>query len=100
MNKISNVFWISLAILLIAVIFGVAAPISFESVTSNVESFITSSFGWYYLILVSVIVAFCLFLILALLETHQAWQGGERPEYSKPTWFAMLFGVLACRALA
>ena len=93
MNKISNVFWISLAILLIAVIFGVAAPTSFESVTSNVESFITSSFGWYYLILVSVIVAFCLFLIFSPVGNIRLGKVGERPEYSKPTWFAMLFSA-------
>ena len=66
MKKISNVFWISVAIVLAAVIFGVAAPKSFEEATGNLQAFLTSAFGWYYLILVTIIVIFCVFLIEAI----------------------------------
>ncbi|MBS4178940.1 glycine betaine uptake BCCT transporter [Lederbergia citrea] len=93
MSKISKVFWISFVILMVAVIFGVVSPKSFETVTSNVESFITSSFGWYYLILVSVIVGFCLLLIFSPIGNIRLGKEGEKPEYSKPTWFAMLFSA-------
>lgn len=78
---------------MVAVVFGVAAPTSFESVTSNVQAFITSSFGWYYLILVTAIVIFCLFLIVSPVGAIRLGKVGERPEYSKPTWFAMLFSA-------
>ncbi|MFS0644235.1 BCCT family transporter [Siminovitchia sp. 179-K 8D1 HS] len=92
-SKFSGVFWISAAILLVAVLFGVVAPSQFEAATSHIESTITSSFGWYYLILVTVIVAFCLFLIFSPVGAIKLGKEGEKPEYSKPTWFAMLFSA-------
>ncbi len=92
-SKVSSVFWVSAAILMVAVVFGVAAPDQFEAATSKVESVITSGFGWYYLILVTVIVAFCLFLIFSPVGSVKLGKQEDQPEYSKPTWFAMLFSA-------
>ncbi|KIL72600.1 glycine betaine uptake BCCT transporter [Bacillus badius] len=93
MKKISNVFWITLALVLAAVVFGVAAPQTFEQLTGNVQTFITSAFGWYYLILVSGIVLFCLLLIFSPVGAIRLGKPGEKPDYSTPTWFAMLFSA-------
>ncbi|WP_144460635.1 glycine betaine uptake BCCT transporter [Siminovitchia fortis] len=92
-SKVSSVFWVSTAILMVAVVFGVAAPDQFEAATSNIESVITSGFGWYYLILVTVIVVFCLFLIFNPVGSIKLGKQDDKPEYSKPTWFAMLFSA-------
>ncbi|MFA9455638.1 BCCT family transporter [Halalkalibacter sp. AB-rgal2] len=93
MNKISNVFWITIAIVFSAVIFGVAAPNRFEKLTGNIQAIITSGLGWYYLILVTVIVIFCIFLIFSPVGAIKLGKADERPEYSKRTWFAMLFSA-------
>ena len=93
MQKISNVFWITIALVLASVIFGVTAPDTFEQVTGNIQTFITSAFGWYYLILVSVIVLFCLLLIFSPVGSIKLGKPGENPDYSTPTWFAMLFSA-------
>ncbi|WP_138416094.1 glycine betaine uptake BCCT transporter [Aquibacillus sediminis] len=93
MTKISSVFWISAAVALAAVIFGVSAPDSFEQVTGNIQSFLSTSFGWYYLILVSVIVIFCVFLIFSPVGAITLGKAGEKPEYSTPSWFGMLFSA-------
>lgn len=93
MKKISSVFWITLALVLAAVVFGVAAPSTFEQVTGNIQVFITSTFGWYYLILVSCIVLFCLLLIFSPVGAIRLGKPGEKPDYSTPTWFAMLFSA-------
>ncbi|MBM7583879.1 glycine betaine transporter [Bacillus pakistanensis] len=93
MKRISNVFWITIAIVLVAVVFGVAAPKSFQEITANIQSFITSTFGWYYLILVTAIVIFCLFLIISPIGTIRLGKPDEKPEYSTLTWFAMLFSA-------
>ncbi|GLY12165.1 glycine betaine uptake BCCT transporter [Pseudobacillus badius] len=93
MKKISNVFWITLALVLASVVFGVAAPQTFEQLTGNVQTFITSAFGWYYLILVSGIVLFCLLLIFSPVGAIRLGKPGEKPDYSTPTWFAMLFSA-------
>ncbi|VEF49708.1 glycine betaine transporter [Bacillus freudenreichii] len=92
-SKVSSVFWVSAAILMVAVVFGVVSPDQFESATSNIESVITSGFGWYYLILVTVIVAFCVFLIFSPVGSIKLGKQDDKPEYSKPTWFAMLFSA-------
>ncbi|WP_010677561.1 glycine betaine uptake BCCT transporter [Bacillus timonensis] len=93
MKKVSSVFWISVAVVLAAVIFGVTAPKSFEEVTNNIQSFITSAFGWYYLILVTIIVIFCLFLIFSPVGAIRLGKPDEKPEYSNTSWFAMLFSA-------
>ncbi|OCA88688.1 glycine/betaine ABC transporter permease [Bacillus sp. FJAT-27225] len=93
MKKISNVFWISVAVILVAVIFGVAAPNSFEEATANLQVFLTSTFGWYYLILVTIIVVFCVFLIFSPVGAIKLGKPDEKPEFSKASWFAMLFSA-------
>ncbi|MEI4770004.1 BCCT family transporter [Psychrobacillus sp. FJAT-51614] len=93
MKKISSVFWISVAIVLASVIFGVAAPESFEEATGNLQAFLTTTFGWYYLILVTIIVIFCVFLIFSPVGTIKLGKPDDKPEFSKASWFAMLFSA-------
>ncbi|MBV6685124.1 BCCT family transporter [Rossellomorea sp. RS05] len=93
MKKVSNVFWITVAIVAAAVIFGATAPNTFEQATNNVQTFLTTTFGWYYLILVSIIVIFCIFLIFSPIGTIRLGKPDDRPEYTNSTWFAMLFSA-------
>ncbi|WP_057763496.1 glycine betaine uptake BCCT transporter [Cytobacillus praedii] len=93
MKRVSNVFWISIAIVLAAVIFGSTAPNSFEEATGNLQAFLTTAFGWYYLILVTIIVVFCLFLIFSPIGAIKLGKSDEKPEFSKVSWFAMLFSA-------
>ncbi|KUP06747.1 glycine/betaine ABC transporter permease [Bacillus coahuilensis p1.1.43] len=93
MKKISSVFWITLALVAIAVIFGVAAPENFKIITEEVQSWITNTFGWYYLIVVSVFVIFCIFLIASPIGSIRLGKPEDRPEFSTSTWFAMLFSA-------
>ncbi|MDX8045370.1 BCCT family transporter [Gracilibacillus sp. S3-1-1] len=93
MKKVSSVFWITISIVLAAVIFGMAAPSSFEELTANIQETITSTFGWYYLILVTIIVIFCVFLIFSPVGAIKLGKPDEKPEYKKGTWFAMLFSA-------
>lgn len=93
MKKISSVFWITVAIVLAALVFGAFLPEGFESFTGQVQSFISTNFGWYYLILVTTIVIFCIFLIISPIGTIRLGKPDEKPEYSTSTWFAMLFSA-------
>jgi glycine betaine transporter len=93
MKKDSSVFYISSGILLLMVLFGVFAPEKLETVTANLQAFITDSFGWYYLILVSLIVLVCLYFLISPLGRIRLGRQDDRPEFSTPTWFAMLFSA-------
>lgn len=93
MKKVSGVFWITLGLVVLAVSFGAFAPESFESVTENMKNFITSSFGWYYLLVVTGIVLFCLFFIVSPIGQITLGKPEEKPEFSRMSWFAMLFSA-------
>lgn len=93
MKKNLMVFYISAGILLLLVLFGVFAPDSLEGVTANIQAFITDKFGWYYLILVSFIVIVCLYFLISPLGRIKLGKPDDKPEFSRPTWFAMLFSA-------
>ncbi len=93
MKKITNVFWISLALVVLAVGYGSLAPASFEAVTGSMQTFITTSFGWYYLSLVSIMVLFTVIIIVSPFGKIRLGKDTDRPEYSRITWFSMLFSA-------
>lgn len=93
MKKFTNVFWISISITLIMVLFGAIVPDQFETLTSVLQGFITDYFSWYYLILVTVILLFCLFFIFNSAGTIKLGKPDDKPEYSTITWLAMLFSA-------
>jgi len=93
MKKASSVFYISAAILLVLVLVGVIAPNAFESFTSHTESLITNTFGWYYLIIVTGFVAICIYLLVSPVGKIKLGKPDDKPEFSRPTWVAMLFSA-------
>jgi glycine betaine transporter len=93
MKKVSSVFWIAVTLVILAVGYGSLAPESFEQVTSSMTAFITSSFGWYYLLIVTIIVLFCLAMIVSPLGKMRLGKPEDRPEFSTISWFAMLFSA-------
>ncbi len=93
MKNASVVFYTSLAIMSILVLMGVLMPASLESITSSTQSFIISSFGWYYLAIVSVFVVVCIYLLVSPIGKIKLGKQEDKPEFSRPTWVAMLFSA-------
>ena len=93
MKKVTNVFWISLALVILAVAYGAFAPDNFAEVTGNIEKFLTTSFGWYYLLIVSIMVLFCLFFLVSPMGQIKLGKDTDKPEFSFGTWIAMLFSA-------
>ncbi|AST90768.1 choline transporter [Sutcliffiella cohnii] len=93
MKKEMIVFYISVAILALLVIVGVVLPDSLENITANIQAFITDVFGWYYLILVSILTLVCLYLMLSPLGRLKLGKPDDKPEFSRVTWIAMLFSA-------
>lgn len=92
-KKVSLVFWIAIVISTLSVIWGVLSPENLKGVTSTICNFISVHFGWYYLLIVTLFVLFCLFIIVSPYGTLKLGKADEKPEYSMPTWFAMLFSA-------
>jgi glycine betaine transporter len=93
MKNDSSVFYISAGILLLMVLFGVFVPEALETTTANIQAFITDTFGWYYLILVSLIVLVCLYFLISPLGRIRLGRQEDRPEFSTMSWYAMLFSA-------
>ncbi|MFS0861109.1 BCCT family transporter [Fredinandcohnia sp. 179-A 10B2 NHS] len=92
-KKTTTVFYVSLAILIGLVLIGVTMPSTLEKVTSNAQGVITDSFGWYYLILVSLFVFVCFYLLVSPIGRIKLGKQDDKPEFSRPTWLAMLFSA-------
>lgn len=93
MKKMSIVFWGSGILTIFSALFGVVAPQNLEKLTSHIQQWLTTNFGWYYLLVVALIVAFCLFLILSPVGSIRLGKSTDRPKYSNRSWFAMLFSA-------
>lgn len=93
MKKVTKVFWIALALVILAAAYGAIAPGNFAEVTGRIESFLTTSFGWYYLLIVSVMVLFCLFFLISPMGQIRLGKDTDRPEFSFVSWVAMLFSA-------
>ncbi|WP_404900395.1 BCCT family transporter [Priestia filamentosa] len=93
MKKVSVVFYISVAILALLVLVGITMPAQLETVTSNLQDFITNTFGWYYLIVVTFFVIVCLYLLVSPIGRIKLGKQEDKPEFSRPTWLAMLFSA-------
>ncbi|MCT2537770.1 BCCT family transporter [Aquibacillus koreensis] len=93
MRQGSTVFYVSVAILSILVITGIFIPETLETVTGNIQSFISTSFGWYYLILVTLLVIVCLYLLISPVGRIKLGKPDDKPDFSRGTWLAMLFSA-------
>ncbi|GEC90498.1 glycine betaine uptake BCCT transporter [Brevibacillus brevis] len=86
-------FLISLTIVFVIVLFGVISPELFASAASHVLKVTTTNFGWFYLIVTFGFLIFCIFLAFSRYGQIPLGSDDDEPEYSLPTWFAMLFSA-------
>ncbi|MGM0904089.1 MAG: BCCT family transporter [Bacillota bacterium] len=93
MKNASTVFYVSLAIVTGLVLMGITMPETLEQITSSAQGVITDSFGWYYLVVVSLFVFVCFYLLLSPVGRIKLGKQEDKPEFSRPTWLAMLFSA-------
>lgn len=93
MKKATVVFWITLGITLLMSLLGVIAPDAFENISGTIMNYISVHFGWYYLFTVVLFLVFCLYLIFSPYGTLKLGRKDDEPEFSYPSWFAMLFSA-------
>jgi glycine betaine transporter len=93
MKKASKVFYITFALVILTVAFGVIAPESFERLTGNIRSFIGTSFGWYYLMLMAFLLIFTFIIIISPYGKIRLGKDSDRPEFSTMSWISMLFSA-------
>lgn len=85
------VFLISGAVILAFVIVGVLFTETTGTAAGAVQSFITTYFGWFYIVAVSFFLIFAIGLMFTRYGKIRLGSDDSRPEFSTWSWFAMLF---------
>ncbi len=87
------VFFGSAALIIAFVIFGASAPDYAGGLFSDVQTWISETFGWFYVLSVAIFVIFALFLALSPYGRVKLGPDDAEPDYSNASWFAMLFSA-------
>jgi len=88
-----EVFYISLIVVFAIVIWGITMPDNFSNIANSLFNYLTGSFGWFYLITMSLFVIFCVWVALSKHGKVKLGKPDEKPEFSTISWFAMLFSA-------
>ncbi|KYH33991.1 glycine betaine transporter OpuD [Clostridium tepidiprofundi DSM 19306] len=92
-NKSNAVFYISLVISFAIVAWGVISPLSLKEYGTKLFNFLTSTFGWAYLLSMLFFVGFALILAFSKYGNIKLGPDDSKPDYKTSSWFAMLFGA-------
>src|SRR5215213_166528 len=90
-QRVGAVFWVTIAITLAFVLWGVLALQSFTDVLGAVVGFITRNLGWAYMLITSFFLVFIIFLACSRYGKIKLGGPDDKPEFSNFAWFAMLF---------
>jgi glycine betaine transporter len=93
MKKLNPVFSISLIVVGLIAGWGIVSPESFGHIANNIFNFLTTQFGWFYLITMFAFVVFVLAVAFSKYGKVRLGSDDSRPEYSNISWFAMLFSA-------
>ena len=91
--KTNIVFYVSLAVVLSVVLWGMVAAKSFEASASSAFHFLVSQFGWVYLLSMSSFVVFAVWITFSKYGKIKLGPDDSKPDYSNLSWFSMLFSA-------
>jgi glycine betaine transporter len=87
------VFRLSIAFLAALVIAGVVAPDAFGAWSQRMQAATLSGAGWLYLVIVFCVLAFLIYLAFGRVGLLRIGGQDASPEFSRGSWFAMLFSA-------
>lgn len=88
-----GVFYPAAAICLVFIIWMAAVPEAAGNAINAALNFINTTFGWLYLLLVTLFVLVCFILAFSKYGKIKLGKDDDVPEYSTFSWFAMLFSA-------
>ncbi len=93
MEKVTKVFWISIVLAVLFVLWGVFFPEGLGNVMNDTLAFFLINFGWFYQLSATFFLVFALFLIFSKYGKIKLGKEEDKPEFKRSTWFAMLFSA-------
>ena len=92
-KKLTPVFLFSLLIVAGLTAACLAWPSQFLAATSQLCDTISTDFGWFYLLLVALIVIVCMVFMISPIGNIHLGNPGDKPTFSRASWIAMLFSA-------
>ena len=92
-RKLSNVFIYAGSVVGILVILGAIFPDQFGRISSAIATWISHTFGWYYMLLYTVILGFFAFLIFSPIGKLKLGKPDDKPDFNRISWITMLFSA-------
>ena len=93
MQHITSVFWYAIIICASIVLWGSFAPEHLNQLTASVTNFISNKFGWFYMLVIIVMIGLCVFLMFSQYGKIKLGKSDDEPDFSLSAWFAMLFSA-------
>lgn len=87
-----SVMYISSVIIVLFVLFGLFLPEEMGKVASASFAFLTTDFGWLYLLAVGFFTVFVYVIAFSRFGRIKLGKDDDKPEFSNFQWFSMLFG--------
>ena len=88
-----QVFVIAGVVCLLVIISTLLFPAQAADVIAGLFSGMTTNFGWFYMLLMAIFVAFALFLAFSRYGNVKLGKDDDKPEFSFASWFFMLFSA-------
>jgi len=93
-RELGSVFWTSVGVAAVFVAWAALFTKNLNRVTAASLNWVTSSFGWSYLVVTLGILIFLVFLAFSPAGSLRLGKDTDRPEFSTPAWLAMLLGAV------
>jgi choline/glycine/proline betaine transport protein len=88
-----TVFGVSALLIIVVVFLTLLNLDTSEAVFLAIKLWITEYFGWLLILIVQGFLLYCIYLALSRFGHIRIGGPGARPDFSRPTWFAMLFSA-------
>lgn len=89
----NTVYYVSIAIMVALVAIGLFLPDGFSAVTNRIFVFLSTYFGWWYMVSMNCFVLFPIALAVSRFGSLTLGEEGSKPAFSNTAWFGMLFGA-------
>jgi choline/carnitine/betaine transport len=93
-TRLGTVFWTSVGVSGLFVVWAVVFTDNLNEVTTGSLNWMTSTFGWTYLVVTLCILIFLVFLAFSPAGDMRLGPDDERPEFSTPSWLAMILSAV------
>lgn len=92
-KKNNTVFYVSLLVVISAVLWALIAPTDFGAKANGALNFLVAKFGWFYLTTINLFIFFCVWIAASKYGNIKLGPDDSEPKYSYVSWFAMLFSA-------